>query len=63
MNKGKYILNTTTHCLHIEGYCKKASPLPYHVKYFESEDEALAFGGRSVWLCSNCKKEREKRTK
>ena len=60
--KGKFFYNERTHRLHISGYCKESKPLPYHVRFFDTEDEAMAFDGRAVGLCKNCQKKREKRT-
>lgn len=56
----KYFYNERTHRLHIEGYCKDSKILPFHVRFFESEDEALAFDGRAVGMCKICQKKKEK---
>lgn len=56
----KYFYNERTHRLHIEGYCKESKTLPIHVRFFESEDEALAFDGRAVGMCKICQKKKEK---
>lgn len=55
----KYFYNVKTHRLHIKGYCRETKMLPYDVKFFNSEDEALAFDGRAVGLCKLCQKNRE----
>lgn len=56
-----YIYNLKTHTLHIEGYCHYAKKgLPVSMKVFNSENEALAYDGRSVRLCKLCQKQREK---
>ena len=47
----KYFYNERTHRLHIEGYCKESKSLPIHIRFFESEDEALAFDGRAIGMC------------
>jgi len=57
----KYFYNTKTHRLHIVGYCRESKMLPYNVKFFETEDEALAYDGRAVGLCKLCQKAREKK--
>lgn len=57
-----YIYNKNTHVLHIEGCCthaKRTSAKLPHIIYFNSEDEALAYDGRSVGLCKICQKKRE----
>ncbi len=59
--EGKYFYNERTHRLHIMGYCKESKPLPYHVRFFNTEDEAMAFDGRAVGLCKTCQKKREKK--
>lgn len=54
--KMKYILNTNTGTLHIEGLC-------YHSrcgsKRFNSEDEARAYGRLSIKNCKDCFKKRD----
>ncbi|MCI8601746.1 MAG: hypothetical protein HFE45_09190 [Oscillospiraceae bacterium] len=54
----KFLYNTKTNKLHIEGYCqyakKNASYLP-----FDTEDEALAYGGRALGMCKTCQRKRE----
>lgn len=59
----KYFLNTKTHRLHIYGYCKETKPLPCHVEFFDTEDEALAYDGRALGLCKICQKKRELKEK
>ena len=58
----KYIYNTKTHILHIEGFCYNAKycPTSSNLKIFSSEDEVLAYDGRSVSLCKICQKKRDK---
>ncbi|MBO4982970.1 MAG: hypothetical protein J6D23_02840 [Clostridia bacterium] len=57
----KYIYNTKTHILHIEGLCPNANYFPSssNLKIFSSEDEALAFDGRAVSICKKCHKKRD----
>lgn len=53
----KYILNTQTNTLHIEGYCH----YPYfNRKTFDSEDEARAYGRLNIKNCKTCFKNRDK---
>ena len=59
----KYFLNTETHRLHIYGYCKETKYLPCNVKFFDTEDEALAYDGRALGLCKNCQRKRELKEK
>lgn len=56
----KFYLNTKTHCLHIEGYCHLTNVKKYDGKIFNTEEEARAYGGQAVWLCTTCQKKREK---
>ena len=39
----QYFYNENTHRLHIKGLCKESKPLPYHVRFFFTYDEALAY--------------------
>ena len=55
----QYFYNKKTHCLHIKDYCRESKMLPYDVKFFDSENEALAYDGRAVGLCKMCQKKRE----
>ena len=59
----QYFYNGNTHRLHIKGLCKESKPLPYHVRFFSTYDEALAFDGRSVGLCKVCKKKQDEMEK
>lgn len=52
----KYFYNEKTHRLHIYGYCKVSRILPDHTRFFDTYDEALAYDGRSVGMCEDCKK-------
>ena len=36
----QYFYNERTHRLHIKGYCKESKILPYHVRWFDTYDEA-----------------------
>lgn len=56
----QYFYNERTHRLHIKGYCKESKMLPYHVRLFDTYDEALAFDGRCVGLCKACAKHENK---
>lgn len=59
MGKESFLYNKSTHTLHIKGYCwytnKENSFIPFH-----SEDEVLAYDGRSVGFCKLCQRQREK---
>ncbi len=59
--KGKYLYNPKRHTLHIKGYCTHTKGIYSDYIPFDSEDEALAYDGRSVSMCKLCQKEREKR--
>ncbi len=60
----QYMLNTNSGMLHIVGYCHNTTKTkPYHIKYFDIEDEAYHFGGRKVIPCTLCQNEKEKRMK
>ncbi len=56
----RYFYNENTHRLHIVGFCFVSNCLPYNVKYFSSENEALAYDGKSVGMCKICQKKLEK---
>lgn len=60
----KYVYNLKRHTLHIEGYCHNAREgMSYDktlYKCFSTENEALAYGGRSVGMCKLCLCKREK---
>ncbi len=59
--KPKFVLNTKTNCLHIIGYCQHSQPM--NPVFFGTEDEALAYGGRSISMCKTCTKKREQNMK
>ncbi len=58
--KKKYFLNTSTGTLHITGYCHQTKCLPYHIEWFDTEEEAHLFAGRSIKPCKVCDKKKEK---
>ena len=60
--QGKYFYNTSTGKLHIVGYCSASKYKPYNVKFFDTEDDALAYGGRAVGMCKICMRKREQET-
>ena len=60
MIEKQYFLNTKTGKLHIHDLCKESKIKPYSIKYFDTEDEALAFAGRKMSLCGTCLNKREK---
>lgn len=55
----KYLYNTSTGRLHIVGYCPASTTKPYQIKYFDTEDDALAYDGRAVSMCKICMRKRE----
>lgn len=55
----KYLYNASTGKLHIVGYCQASKYTPYNAKYFNTEDEALAYDGRAVSMCKICMRKRE----
>jgi len=60
--KKPYVYNVKTHTLHIEGFCHFTSEgMHYDENYkcFQSEDEAVAFDGRTVSMCKLCMKKRD----
>ena len=60
----KFIYNLNTRRLHIEGYCRETkNRKPDKYMTFNTENEALAYDGRSVGMCKMCLKERERRDK
>lgn len=55
----KYIYNPKTNCLHIEGCCCHAKPMPEYI-VFNNENEAVEYDGRAVKVCKICQKNRDK---
>ena len=53
----KYILNTNSKTLHIEGYCHCTFS---DRKEFDSEDEARSYGRLNIKNCITCFKKRDK---
>lgn len=60
MIEKQYFLNTNTGKLHIRDLCKESRLKPYSIKYFDTENAALAFAGRRMSWCGTCLKKREK---
>jgi len=58
-----YFLNTKTGTLHIKGYCKFTKSPPYEIAFFNTEDEALSYGGTAIKMCKNCQKKKEEQLK
>lgn len=56
-----YFVNTSTNKMHIRGFCYHSKLPPDNLAFFDTEDEALAFGGRAIGMCKLCMKERERR--
>lgn len=61
--QGKYLYNLDTGKLHIVGYCPASKIKPYNIKYFNTEDDALAYDGRAVSMCKICMRKREQERK
>lgn len=62
----RYVYNTKSHTLHIEGFCCHTSPNRVYgadYKLFKKEDEAIAFDGRAVGMCKLCQRRRDKMLK
>lgn len=57
--KKKYFLNTDSRTLHITDYCCHSKPLPYNIKWFDTEEEAHIFAGRMIKPCMLCDKKKE----
>ena len=57
--KGQYFYNPKTRRIHIAGYCQSAITIPEDAVVFETEADALAFGGDSLGICKNCLKKKE----
>ena len=55
----KYLYNTKTHTIHIKGFCQHTKGNSSYLA-FATEDEVLAYDGRSVGMCKLCLKKREK---
>ena len=58
-NMNKFIYNTKTGKLHIEGFCKYANSNLYNNKIFNTEEEALGFDGRCLGMCKLCENKRK----
>ena len=56
--KDLYLLNKSSHTLHIKSYCDKAAGC--NCIPFETENDAVKYAGRSLKMCEDCMKEREK---
>lgn len=61
--KKTYFLNTKTGTLHIKNYCKYTNSPPYEIAFFDTEDEALSYGGRAIKMCKDCQKKKEEQLK
>ena len=55
----KYFYNTKTRTLHIENFCHITRAKPFNIEYFSTEQEALAFAGRTLRMCAICQRKRE----
>ena len=59
--KEVFLYNTTTHRLHIKGYCPHTKGSNTGFLEFKSEDDALAYDGRAVGMCKICQRKREQK--
>ena len=57
----KYLFNPNTHTIHIKGYCHHVKGKCSSYIAFDTEDEVLAYDGRSAGMCKLCQKERERK--
>ena len=57
----KFIYNTNTCKLHVQGYCSHAVQAKgcNNIVVFNSEDDALKYDGRAVSMCKICQRKRE----
>ena len=55
-----YLYNPNRHTLHIKDYCPHSKGFCPSYLQFETENEAIAYGGRSVGLCKLCQQRRER---
>ena len=58
--KDVFLYNAKAHTLHIKGYCRFTKGITNYLP-FATENEAMAYDGRSVGMCKFCQREREKR--
>ena len=63
MKEKACFVNVGTGKLHFTGFCKESNLKPSQIRYFDSEDEALAEFGRSMSVCKNCSKKRDQQLK
>lgn len=55
----QYLYNAKRNKLHIKGYCQFTKGLCADYISFNTENEAVAYDGRSVSMCKLCQKKRE----
>ena len=55
----EYLYNPKTNTLHIRGYCQHTKGHCQGYMHFNSENAALAYGGRAVGVCKLCQRRRE----
>ncbi len=55
----KYIINTATGCMHIKDMCRFSQGLTSFVS-FDTEQEAVEYGKRSIKNCKICMKQRDR---
>lgn len=60
MQEKACFVNVKTGKLHYTGFCSQSKMKPFEIRYFDSEDEALAVYGRALSICKNCTKKRDK---
>ena len=60
MQEKACFVNVKTGKLHYTGLCSQSKMKPFEIRYFDSENEALAVYGRALSICKNCTKKRDK---
>lgn len=55
----KYIINTATGCMHIKDMCRFSQDLTSFVS-FDTEQEAVEYGKRSIKTCKICMNQRDR---
>ena len=57
--KGQFVYNPKTGTLHIKDYCHHTKGICSGYLFFDSENEVLAYDGRSIRMCKICQNKRE----
>ena len=60
--EAKFLYNPRRHTLHVKGYCiQTQNGYPDYYISFDTENEALAYDGRSVGWCKICLRKKEQK--